>query len=199
MLIPNVPFTKFDIQYNPNTQTIKPIFGTALQKLGRGSDYHTVSIDTASLYLSDAQRISSVLKLGTTDVVRVNIPVGDMITTGFGNVAAQSGSGRTLVLKGVTAGKTFKSGQWVNVEYNKSGTIIGYLHQITADATAASNGVVTVSIKPSLKRTSNLANSRVEVAQPYLEGLIADDTQTMSMSSHKLSTAKFSFNIGERE
>jgi hypothetical protein len=200
MLIPDLPISKYDIKFDPNVQTLTPIFSGPRQRLQRGAARTSIEVETDSLLWSDAQRIGTILKLGQTQVVQFNIPTGDIITSGFGtSVKAQSGSGRTLVLKNATPNKTFKSGQYVTVKYSKSGTVISYLEQITSDATVAANGVVTLSVLPSLKRTSNLANSVIEIEKPYIEGFVMDDGQTTTTSQYRLKTAKLSFSIEEIE
>lgn len=101
-------------------------------------------------------------------------------------------SGRTLVLKGLTAGYTLKKGQWLSV-------ISGgqrYAYKASAAATAGSGGAMSAPLRTMIR--APLANNAVvEIVQPKAEGWPTVDTDSLTVGVDGLVTLRFT--LEERE
>ncbi len=85
------------------------------------------------------------------------------------NGADQSGS--VLILRGFTAGYVLREGQFFSIIHGGR----RYLHEASADAVATAAGGMTVSLNPMLRiRPAN--GAIVEVAKPYIEGIVDGST-----------------------
>lgn len=85
------------------------------------------------------------------------------------NGADQSGS--TLILRGFAAGYVLREGQFFSIIHGGR----RYLHAANADAVATAAGGMTVNLHPMLRiRPAN--GAIVEVAKPYIEGIVDGST-----------------------
>jgi hypothetical protein len=107
------------------------------------------------------------------------------------NGSGQSGS--VLNLRGFTAGYQAREGQFFSLIHGGR----RYLHQWAADATANGAGVLSAAITPML-RVSPADGAVVEVAQPYIEGLISAEAARARISVELL-FEPFSFTISEAQ
>ncbi len=91
-------------------------------------------------------------------------------------------AGTMLVLRGFTGGYVLREGQYFSIIHGGR----RYLHNAAGDFTASAGGIMTITLDPMLRMDSLQDGAVVEVAKPYIEGIVSgasiDIEQTVAKS-----------------
>lgn len=141
--------------------------GGAAQRVNRLGNRWSVTVTLPPMAVRDAAEWSADLTAGLRAGVLWRIRQ-KLVTGAPGNVlVAGAGQGGTsLIVDGMTVGHAWKKGQMLSI-------LTGgrrYVHQLSA-AGATSSGSATLPVEPPL-RVSPADNAVVEMAKPWIEGLL---------------------------
>jgi hypothetical protein len=166
--------------------------GGAILQVDRMGDRWMVTFETRQMMLEPDGRIWQALfdqAEAQGAIVPIKQPGFVVGVPGAPVVAANTASGRSIQLSGLTIGYTIKAGQWLSVAHAGR----SYLDKAVADVTANGAGHATVVIK-NLIRTPLIAGDVVKLAAPVIEGVISGD-YTAPWPSSRL--ASFNFTVTE--
>ena len=132
--------------------------------------------------------------LSESDTVIMNIlqPGLDIGAPGAPQIDGASQIGRTLNLKGLTAGYAFRKGQWISLTVN--GQLFAY--KVRAGITVGSDGRVALPLL-TLLRLPPANNAVVDVAQPRAEGFATVDPSSLEVATDRM--VRLRFTLEERE
>lgn len=132
--------------------------------------------------------------LSESDTVIMNIlqPGLDVGAPGAPQIDGASQIGRTLNLKGLTAGYPFRKGQWIS--FPVSGQLFAY--KVRAAITVGSDGRVALPLL-TLLRLPPANNAVVDVAQPRAEGFATVDPASLEVATDRM--VRLRFTLEERE
>jgi hypothetical protein len=159
---------------------LRPVRSVEVQRAATGGsrlsishpgDHWAIEVETGVMALMDARALSVDVLLATANPVRLRVPQPDLDigTPGKAIVSGDGQAGSFLALTGLTPGYWLRKGQFLTVETSDSGR----LYQVAAHATADAFGAVTVALWPIL-HVPPMDGDPVEIAEPYIEGLIED-------------------------
>lgn len=139
------------------------------------------SLDWDDLLSESDTVIMDILQPGL-DIGEPGLPVVD----GAGQI------GRTLNLKGLTAGYLFRKGQWISVPVN--GQLFAY--KVRAAITVGSDGKVALPLL-TLLRLPPANNAAVDVVRPRAEGFATVDPASLEVGEDRM--VRLRFTLEERE
>lgn len=173
--------------------TLKGPLGGASQRVNRLGNRWAFDIDMPVMSSADARiwsaSLSKALRSGVLWQVRqVGLAIG---SPGSPLVNGAAQTGQSLIADGFTAGYTLTAGQFFSIY---DGGSQRYLHMVQADVTADGSGNATPAIEPALRKSPG-DNDVIEVALPYIEGLLAE-SPSWSLDPDRLARG-FSFTIEE--
>lgn len=151
--------------------TLQGPLGGAGQRVNRLGNRWRVRVEMPVLTVKQAREWSAALVQGLRLGVLMPIVQPDTYTGTPGSplVAGAGQAGVELDVDGLTAAYGWKFGQFVSVITSSR----RYLYMLSASGVADTSGVATLPIEPPL-RVSPGDNDVVEIALPYIEGLLAD-------------------------
>lgn len=174
--------------------SFEPVFNDAgfTQSAVQSDDYiprkgsrYTVAFTFGPYYPEQGRVMVSRLIAGKQGGLRVKLPLlHDQGSPGSPTVT--SATGRTLVLRGLTAGYRIKEGYWLSIV--KSGQ--HYLHSVGVGATANGSGQATIELNE-LLRTDFAPEAVVNLAQPMVEGLVIGDEWGWQVSVDRVIPIQF--------
>lgn len=154
-----------------NSEVQRAGTGGSLTPLTRAGDHWAIEIDVRALRTECGRELLADLVRGVANRVRVPIPQPGVDTgaPGVPRVKGADQAGTSLVLDGLTPQYVIRKGWFFTLETAEGATA----HIVAAETVVASNGEVTVSFWPELW-LAPADNDLVEIAEPYLEGLVVD-------------------------
>ena len=141
--------------------------------------------------------LTSDLERGETETMVMVIPEPGTERASFGTNVRVNGSGQlgmTLNVDGLPVNKAVPKGKWLSI-------VIGgqrFAYRTTAAVTASASGAVALPIFPMLRRQPG-DNDVVELAEPKIEGFVAQDTQHSLRAFGRTGAVGIDFTISERE
>jgi len=123
------------------------------------------------------------------DILQPGLVIGEPglpVVDGAGQI------GRTLNLKGLTAGYLFRKGQWISVPVN--GQLFAY--KVRAAITVGSDGKVALPLL-TLLRLPPANNAAVDVVRPRAEGFATVDPASLEVGEDRM--VRLRFTLEERE
>jgi hypothetical protein len=164
--------------------------GTGTQRFVRAGRRWEFVVTLTHLRHSDWQDWADLERDDDDFLLPINQHEIDVGSPGTPLVAGAGQSGTTLNVDGLTPGYVAQKAQWFSI-------VTGgrrYCYKINAAVTASGAGEATLSNRPMLRVTPN-NNDVVELAQPYLQGVIVEFPGFRHLRKHK---APLSFTIRER-
>lgn len=173
--------------------TLTPGLGGPVQRINRNGNRFAVAVQMPPMKPIDARAWLAALNLGVQQGVRWRLRQVELLPGSPGAVKVNGGgqAGGTLVVKGANPNYPFRLGQFLSLVHGGQ----RYLHQIAAPVNANGSGGATLSIVPWL-RVEPDNNDVIEIGQPIVEGLLADNGFEWSIDRARL--AGISFTILER-
>lgn len=168
--------------------------GGATQRVIRLGTRFGIDVTYPAMKYGDGMVFLSRMIQAETNPVAVAFPQRGL-TIGDAGAVVVNGDGQTglsLGVRGVTAGYTFDEGQFLSF-------ITGgrrYLHVVTAAATAAGSGAVTLAVYPMLRVVPNDGDA-VEVATPHLEGFISLQSKKLPWTIEMVRRVGLKFTVVE--
>lgn len=149
--------------------TLQGPLGGAGQRVNRPGNRWRALVEMPEMTPAQARAwaaaLTQGLRLGVIWKIRqVGLPVG---APGMPLVAGASQAGSTLAVDGLTPAYGWRPSQWITVETGGR----GYLYQLSASGTADTAGEADLPVEPPL-RVSPADNDPIEIAAPYIEGLL---------------------------
>jgi hypothetical protein len=127
-----------------------------------------------------------------TVIMKIYQPGLDTGTPGAPQVDGANQIGRTLNLKGLTAGYAFRKGQWIS--FPVSGQLFAY--KVRTAITVGSDGRVALPLL-TLLRLPPANNAVVDVAEPRAEGFPTVDPASLEVATDRM--VRLRFTLEERE
>jgi hypothetical protein len=158
---------------------LRSAIGGASQKIDRLGTRFRVELTYPPLFGNDGRIFVSRLIRAKREGLRIEYPLLS-VNQGAPGSPVVNGSGQTgftLAVRGLTPSYAGKEGYWLSIV--RSGQ--HYLHNVTADFTANSSGVATLSIFPAL-RVPFLDGDVVHLAKPMVQGFVDGDEIGWQMS-----------------
>lgn len=164
--------TDYNLRRVRNSEVQRAGTGGSLSPLTRAGDHWAMEIDPRALGTVCGRELMADLSGGVANRVRVFIPQPGVDTgaPGLPKVKGAGQAGTSLLLDGLTPQYPIRKGWFLTVVTAEGATA----HIVTAEAIVAANGEVTVSFWPELW-LQPADNDGVEIAEPYLEGLVVDE------------------------
>lgn len=161
--------TKFVMQPVRRVEVQRAATGGARLPISYAGDHWAIEIETGALPVLMGRGLVGKVLNGTNTPVRVLIPQPGVDTGAPGSpkVAGGDQSGMSIDVDGVTPYYVVREGQFITIETDGSGR--AYL--VTAEAVANAGGQITLPIWPML-HVEPEDNATVEIAAPWIEGLI---------------------------
>lgn len=155
-----------------NSEAQRAGLGGSLSPLRRLGDHWSIEVAPGALATVCGRELLADIVRGVGERLRVPIPqqgfeVGE---PGSPRVRGSFQSGTSLNLASVRVGYGFRKGQFITVVTAAGASA----HILTAATTATGAGLATLSLWPMLW-LEPVDGDRVEVAAPYIEGLIVDE------------------------
>ena len=143
--------------------------GGAAQRVNRLGNRWRVEVEMPVLTARQAREWSAALmqalRLGVVwKIIQPDTPTG---SPGSPLVDGASQSGTSLVIDGLTPSYAYRVGQFISIIISGQ----RYVYQLSESGKAATDGSATLSVEPPLRVPPNDGDT-VEIAQPYLQGLI---------------------------
>lgn len=167
VLLPSGRIRSFHLKPFPEAPINESALGTNSQRFVRAAQRWIATVQLSNLTPAQARLWSDLVRTDVTHrlaVVQTGLDTG---APGSPLVAGAGQAGSILNIDGVAEGYTVRKGQFVSIVTNA----LRYLYQVTADVTADESGAVALPVFPLLRVTPN-DNDVVEIAQPYIEGLV---------------------------
>ena len=173
--------------------TLTPGLGGPVQRINRNGNRFAVAVQMPPMKPIDARAWLAALNQGVQQGVRWRLRQVELFPGSPGTVRVNGGgqAGSTLVVDGANPNYPFRLGQFFSLVHNGQ----RYLHQLAAAVNANGSGQASLSIVPAL-RIEPADNDLVEIGQPIVEGLLADNGFEWSIDRARL--AGISFTILER-
>jgi hypothetical protein len=184
-----------DYQLRPvrNSEPQRAGTGGSLTPLSRLGDHWAVEVAPGVLATLCGRRLLADIVRGVGERIRVPIPQPGLDTgePGSSVVRGNGQSGSTLALTRIAPHYPFQKGQFVTVVTAGGASA----HILTADVAASAGGEATLSFWPLLWLAPS-DGDRVEVRDPFLEGLIVDEGGQSSSSFAAVTTDSFTIEEG---
>ncbi len=173
--------------------TLTPGLGGPTQRINRNGNRFAVSVKLPPMKPIDARAWLAALNLGVQQGVRWRLRQVELLPGSPGAVRVNGGgqAGSSLVVDGANPNYPFRLGQFFSLLHADQ----YYLHQIAAPVNANNSGQATLTIVPPL-RVEPADNDVIEIGQPIVEGLLADNGFEWSIDRARL--AGIAFTIVER-
>lgn len=173
--------------------TLKPGLGGPVQRINRNGNRFAIAVQLPPMKPIDARAWLAALNLGVQQGVRWRLRQVELLPGSPGNVRVSGGgqAGSTLAVTGANPNYPFRLGQFFTLVHGGQ----RYLHQLAAPTNATSGGTATLTIVPPL-RIEPSDSDVLEIGQPIVEGLLADNGFEWSIDRARL--AGISFTILER-
>ena len=161
---------RFDALEVSNTAELTPFLGSAVQRVVRLGDRFGVSFSTPALTYEQAGQWIAFLAAAKRDeaALRWREPGVRLVAYGSPLVAGGGQAGSSLNIDGLPAHCRIEAGKFFSVLSGGRRS----LHTVLARTDANSSGAASLPIWPPL-RFSPADNAVVELAKPYIQGLIA--------------------------
>lgn len=171
--------------------TVPGALGGPDQRSNRLGNRWRWTMEMPALTAEQAQEWSAALVMATRLGARWEILQFGVSTVSPGTplVAGAAQAGWALDVDGMTPNYAWRRGQFFSVVVDSR----RYLHMLSASGRVESDGTATLPIEPAL-RVTPADNGVVEIAEPYIEGLISAPAWVTDLT--RLSQG-FSFSIGE--
>lgn len=152
-------------------RVLRAATGGARLPISRLGDHWAMEVDPRVLGIDCGRELVADVLRGSTEAVRAYIPNPGVETGAPGTplVAGGGQSGSTIDLDGLTPQFVVRKGWFITVE--TSGSSRAYM--VTEEAVVAADTTVTLSLWPML-HVQPSDNDPVEIAEPYIEGLVDD-------------------------
>ena len=150
---------------------LTPSLGGPVQRIDRLGNRWAMDFQTAPMALEPyGRRWASLLTRAKREgaLLKVSLPNFDPRTPGSPTVAAETLSGRTVPITGMTRNHPIVSGQFVSIVHAGH----RYLDMVVADAESAADGTATLTLA-NLLRAPLVAGDAVELGKPMIEGSIS--------------------------
>lgn len=149
---------------------LRPALGGAALRLDRAGSRFRAEVSYPPMKAATARVFVSRLLDAKSEGLRIEFPLlginqgipGAPVVDGAGQ------SGKTLAVRGLTAGYAFKEGYWLSIE-DAAGQ--HYLHNCRSNAVADGSGDAEISITPAL-RVPFADGDSIHLAKPMIEGLV---------------------------
>ena len=173
--------------------TLTPGLGGPVQRINRNGNRFAVAVQLPPMKPIDARAWLVALNRGVREGVRWRLRQVELLPGSPGTVRVNGAgqAGTSLQVDGANPNYPFRLGQFFNIIH--SGQY--YLHQVAAPVNASSTGTATLSIETPL-RIEPADNALIEIGQPLVEGLLADNGFEWSIDRARL--VGISFTIMER-
>lgn len=173
--------------------TLTPGLGGPVQRINRNGNRFAIAVQLPPMKPIDARAWLAALNLGVQQGVRWRLRQVELQPGSPGNVRVNGGgqAGSMLSVAGANPNYPFRLGQFFTLVHGGQ----RYLHQLAAPTNASSTGTATLTIVPPL-RIEPAADDLLEIGQPIVEGLLADNGFEWSIDRARL--AGISFTILER-
>lgn len=132
-------------------------------------DHWAIEIDVGVLGAECGRELLADIVRGGGEPLRVHIPQIGINTGAPGNpkVKGAGQNGSSLILDGFTPHHVIRKGWFMTVEH----AVFPSVHIVTAEAAADASSEATVSFWPGL-RTIPADNTEIEIADPWIQGLV---------------------------
>lgn len=167
--------------------------GGATARIERLGDRYSAEVSTPAMPIEpDGRRWSARLQRALREggIVLIHQPDLNIGAPGSPVVSADTASGRTIAITGLTPHYAVREGQWLNVIHAGQ----RYLDQVTEQVIADASGNATVTIQ-NLIRTPLTIGDTIDLATPSIEGWIDGDF-SIPRSVDRITS--FSFVISEK-
>lgn len=172
----------------------KPTLGGSMTRTDRPGNRFSCDF-TLPPVLSDAQgaRLLSDLIVAKREGLRFRWPTGSFTAPLVGSPVIDGASvqGTSVPLRGLLANAVIRKGQFFTIEHDGG----AYLHNVRSEVIANSSGEATVIVEPELRVILDDGDV-CEFAEPYIEGVIEDNTWSWSYRIDK--RMEISFMLMER-
>lgn len=181
VFLPSIPQgSQTDYKFIPNMMDLKPTMGGPTQRIGRLGDRYSVAVTARSMTYSQGLAFIASLNQGFSDSVVATLPQSDSAYFGSPGTPVINGgsqSGKTIIMRGFSAGYVAQNGQMFSISSN------GFhcLYQVTSTETADSFGNLTLPINPMLKIPPNDGDT-CEFATPKIQGFLDGNQQAWTLN-----------------
>lgn len=160
----------------------------ALTPLNRAGDHFAVEVDPGVLAISCGRELLADLARGMGERIRAPLPEPgvDKDSLGTPRVKGAGQAGTSLLLDGFEAHQPIRKGWFFTLETSEGSSA----HIVTGEVIAAANTEATVAFWPELWLEPG-DNDRIEIVEPYVEGLIVDEGGQTSGRFAAVSTDPF--------
>lgn len=160
--------------------TLRPVRQAGVQRAASGGarlpinhpgDHWSIEVDAGALGIACARELLADILRGAGELVRVYIPQPgvDTGTPGAPRVKGAGQAGSSLLVDGLTPYFAVRKGWFVTVVTGS----VGRPYLVTAEVIADENGEASLPLWPML-HVQPADNDDVEIAEPYLDGLITE-------------------------
>lgn len=169
--------TAYSLRPVRSSETQRAGTGGTLTPLNRPGDHWAVEVDVGAMDTACGRTLLADIVRGMGERIRIPLPQPGINTgsPGLPKVNGADQAGSSLIMDGFTAGYVIAKGRFMTVVTPDGPTA----HIVTAAVTASGGGAATVSFWPDLWLPP-ADNDVVEIAAPYIEGLIVDDGGQLS-------------------
>lgn len=173
--------------------TLTPGLGGPVQRINRNGNRFAIAVQLPPMKPIDARAWLVALNRGVREGVRWRLRQVELLpgSPGAVRVDGNGQAGTGLAVAGANPNYPFRMGQFFTLVHGGQ----RYLHQIASPVNATSGGTATLLIEPPL-RIEPVDGDLLEIGQPLVEGLLADNGFEWSIDRARL--AGISFTILER-
>lgn len=172
IVLPRMPRnTAYTLRPVRQTEVQSAAAGGARLPINRTGDHWSVEVDTGALGIVCARELLADILRGAGEMVRVYIPQPGIDTGAPGAPRVKGGdqAGSTLLVDGLTPYFAVRKGWFVTVVTDG----VGRPYLVTGEVIADAAGEATLPLWPML-HVQPADNDAVEIAEPYLDGLIVE-------------------------
>lgn len=162
----------------------RPGSGAAALRIDRGGNRHAFEVTFPPMEPATARVFLSRLQQAKSAGLRLPLPLlgVDQGAPGSPAVNGTDSAGTVLKLDGLRPGYVVKEGFWLTLVSGGA----AYLHMATALVVADGSGLATLSVEPPL-RVFPADGDTVELAAPYVEGIVTSELSWPMPTSHLIS------------
>lgn len=187
--LPRLPRgAQYGLRHVRNSETQRSGTGGSITGLNRQGDHWAVEVDPGVLGTACGRELLADIVRGTGERLRVPLPQPgvDVGPVGAPQVKGAGQAGSALLIDGLTPHYVIRKGYFFTVETPDGPTA----HLVTATMVANAAGEATVPFWPMLW-LEPADNDVVEMAAPYIEGLIVDEGDQTSGRVAAVTTSSF--------
>lgn len=187
--LPRLPRgAQYALRHIRNSQVQRSGTGGSVTGLNRPGDHWAVEVDPGVLGTACGRALLADIVRGSGERLRVPLPQPgvDVGPIGAPRVKGAGQSGSTLLMDGLTPGIIVRKGYFFTLETTDGPTA----HIVTALAVADDEGEATVTFWP-MMWLEPADSDVIEMAEPYIEGLIVDDGDQTSGVFAAVTTSPF--------